>query len=392
MNLKERREAAYNEAAALIDKVKAGDESAVAKAEAKMAEVKEIDAKMARQKKGAALIQAIGGLQDHEETPTLSDAHAAKRQVGAHVSFRGLAGKAAGMTDYSRTVGGYGIKGLVPAGETVVDMPLVNSDPIPADASLVRPRRLLDHLTAVPRTSPIYSFLKQAPVADAGGAGVVAPGAEKPVKKLAVSRVDSRLRVVAVLSEPLDRFLLEDASNLQSWVSSQLTDAIEAELENQILTGSGDGEDFVGLVNTSGIQTQSYDTDLLVTSKIAVSKIQVLGLEPAFIALAPSDWLAVQTFRDSTGAFYTGGPIDVSASKLWGVDVISVPGITAGTGYAVAKDCVEVSTDGKLRVDWNTASGFTRNEVQARVEGRFNLDVLRPYGIVKMVTADPAGA
>lgn len=304
---------------------------------------------------------------------------------GRHASFAQLAPAAArAMRDISVRAGGYGIKGLVPSGETVLNVPLVNSIPIPADGSLAKPRRLVDMVPVVPREAPIYSFLKQIPATDPGGAAVVAPGAEKPVKKLGVQRVDSRLRVVAVLSEPIDKYLLEDAASLQTWVGAELVDAIEAELETQIISGDSAGENFTGISNTSGIQAQSFITDALVTTKYALSKLQVLNLEPEFIAMSSADLLDVQTFRDANGRFFDGGPVDVSASTLWGVPIVGIPGLSTGTAYAIAKDSLQLSTDGKLRLEWNSATGFTRNEVQGRVEGRFNLDVLRPYGIVEI--------
>lgn len=301
-----------------------------------------------------------------------------------HLSFRGLAERAtSGMKSYSVSMGR--TKGLVPAGETVVDIPLVNTVPLP-NLTQERPPRLVDVLPAAVRSAPVYSFLKQTVIADPGAATVVAPGELKPVKKLGVERVDSRLRVIAVTSEPVDKYLLEDAASLRTWVGTELADAVEAALETQVLTGNGTGESFTGLANTSGIQTQAFQTDKLITVQYGLSKIENLGVAPSFIALSAADWLAIQTTRNASGLFDVGGPIDATARTAWGTRVVVVPGLAAGTGYIVGQDSVLVSTDGRgVRVEWGTPGDtFNRNQLVARVEGRFNLDVPKPHGIVKL--------
>src|SRR5690606_8304215 len=107
-----------------------------------------------------------------------------------------------------------GVKALVPAGETVVSVPVVNTQPIPGGVSQEQAPRLLDLIPAN-RRAAVYDVLKQTVVADSGAASVVAPGAVKPTKKLGLHKEQDRLRVVAVLSEPIDKFTLEDASNLR---------------------------------------------------------------------------------------------------------------------------------------------------------------------------------
>lgn len=316
----------------------------------------------------------------------LGAAGVAGGSTGSRLQLKGLADRiTAGMKSYSSNVSP-GVKGLVPAGETIADIPLVNTDPIAGSATLETPPRLTDVLPVVLRPAAVYSFLKQAVIASPGGAAIVAPGDVKPTKKLGVTRVDAALKVIAVLSEPQDKYLLEDESSLRTWVGAELADAIQAEIEDQVITGDGTDDNFTGIANASGIQTQAFVTDPLITLQHGLTKLEALGIAPSFIALAAADWLAIQTTRNSSGAFDVGGPIDTTARTAWGTRVVMVPGLTAGTGYAVGTDTLTLSTDGRgVRVEWGTPGDtFTRNQVVARVEGRFGLDITRPHGIVKM--------
>lgn len=350
-----------------------------------------------RQRKGAALMASLTEVgPDYEHGSPLGDGPGYSPQPKAgRLSFKGLGDQMASqMRLYSAKVSPYA-KGLVPAGETVVAIPVVNpGSPFAGDAGVERPPRLVDVLPIVSRSSAVYRYLKQVtPTAPVGAAGVVAAGDVKPTKKLSVVPVDARLRVIAVLSEPQDKFMLEDSSDLKTWAGVQLADAIEAALETEVLSGDGTGEHFTGISETSGIQTQAFVTDALVTLQYGLSKLQSLGIAPAFIALPAADWLAIQTTRNASGAFDVGGPIDATAHKAWGVQVVVVPGLTPGVGYVVGENTIQLSVgSGGLDVEWGTpGDAFTRNQLVARVEGRFNLDVIRPHGIVQLTLAQPEG-
>lgn len=64
--------------------------------------------------------------------------------------------------------------------------------------------------------------------------------------------------------------------------------------------------------------------------------------------------------------------------------IVLAPGVDAGTGWLVDPAAVEVVTDGQVRVEWNSATGFSRNTVIARCETRMNLAVKRPAGVARL--------
>jgi HK97 family phage major capsid protein len=164
-------------------------------------------------------------------------------------------------------------------------------------------------------------------------------------------------------------------------------------LVSQVINGAGTGENLTGLGSTSGIQTQAFVTNTFLTTRTAVNKLELLGVEGQAFVFHPTDWLAVETTTVGTGGAYllaeAGAPIDRIARKLWGVPVVLSTAATPGTAYLLGQDAVALFTDDQgVRVEWAMVSDdFSRNQVRARCEGRFALAVARPMGVVKIALA-----
>jgi len=382
MNLKEKRAAALKAAQDIIAKAKAENRDLTAdevtEIERRGEEIRDLDVHIENARKGNALIDSIGRIEGGGPR-------------SGHLQLAGLAkSMTAGMVAYATRLGR--VKGLTPSGETVTPVPVVNSLPFASTAG-ERPPRLADVLDAVVRPSPTYRILRQVNVADPGAAGVVAVGGTKPTFKLGFEAEDARLRVLAVLSEPIDKFLLEDATNLNTWVGQQLADQVEGAIEGEIVSGDGTGEHMTGLLNVSGAQVQAWAVDQLTTVLHGLSLLEQFSIAPQFVALAPADWLTIAGTRNSGGNFdaNASGPVDPATRRLWGAPVVVVPSLAAGTGLIVGEQSVTVSTDGAgLRTDWDSSTGFSTNELRARVEGRFNLDILRAHGLVKLSLTEPS--
>lgn len=378
MGLKQQRAAALAAAQTIADGAKAADRTMTA-AEIKavnehLAEVDRLDGLIAEASKGDDLVRRLG-----------QAAGGSGGERKGHLDLRGIgAALAKGMAAFSGNMQP-GVKGLVPSGQTVVQVPFVGGDPLAGDPRLEHAPRLVEVLPVTQREAPAYRYVKQTYVTTPGGAAVVAPGATKPTLKLQVGPADARLRVIAVLSEPVDTFLLEDSDNLEAWVTAQLGDAVYAALETEVLSGDGTGEHFTGLANVSGIQTQAFTTDRITTLAAGMAKLAVLGLTPDYIAVSAADALALQTTRNASGAFDLGGAIDAAAGTAWGVRYVVVPGLAAGDAYIIGEGSIGLSTDTTgLRAAWHVSGDdFETNQIRARVEGRFNLDVWKAHAIVK---------
>ena len=109
-------------------------------------------------------------------------------------------------------------------------------------------------------------------------AAVVAPGARKPVSRFSLERAEARAVTIAHLSEPMHRADLYDAALLREFVDTELRLGLEEALEDEIINGDGTGEHFTGLSNVSGHQAQAWSSDLLSTTRAALTKLEVLSL------------------------------------------------------------------------------------------------------------------
>lgn len=276
-----------------------------------------------------------------------------------------------------------GVKSLISDGSQVVGLDLI-AEPKPMEKAL---SGLLDAIPAqvAPRN---YGYLSQ--TTRTNNAAPVADGDTKPTSVYGLTQEKGELVVVAHLSEPVNTYWLEDNPALMQFVQSELVYGLQAAVEAQILTGDGTDANMTGIANTTGIQTEAFDTDGVVTARNALGAAEVLGFEGGSYVLHPDDWKAIELKTLTDGAYMMNdAPIVRATRRLWGVPVVLSTALTAGTGYYLADGSVTLFTDQSARVEWAvTGDGFKKNEVTARAEGRFNVGVLRPKGCVEMTLTD----
>ena len=277
-----------------------------------------------------------------------------------------------------------GIKALIGAGESTVGIPLLSESPV--DMGKVA-TNLLDVLPAqqVPRE---FSYLRQ--TARTNNAAVVASGALKPTSVYTLELIEEHLRVIAHLSEPIDKFWLEDNSTLAQFVGGELVYGLQLGIENGVLNGDGLTDNLTGLNVVADTQSQAFTTDMITTARNGLTKAQTaVGEGPGFYVFNPLDWAVIElTTVGSAYAMNSGGasvPVDQAARRLWGQPVCLSNAQAVGTGLYAQRESVRVFANGAIRVEWNmSGDDFTHNLLRARCEGRFGFAVPRPLGVVKL--------
>ncbi|WP_280215926.1 phage major capsid protein [Nocardia cyriacigeorgica] len=353
--------------------------------DAEMTKARELLAQIKQGKADLEVIDAAKGLAYDIGRP-LADGERPAGGIGAHLALTGAAVKGVARQIATRMApaDGTGRKALLPTGSTVTDVPMVAESPF----ALGRPAlSLLDVLTLTQRL-PKYTYLRQ--TARTNNAAPVAMGATKPTTVLGLTEVEAELHVVAHLSEPIPKYWLSDSAALEQFVADELLFGLRQALEAQVLNGDGLGENLTGFANVSGIQTQAFATDLLTTTRAAITKAETAGHEAGTFVLSPGDWEKLELARtDTAGQLELGGPVDRAARKLWGVPVTLSLGLPASTGLLLDLSAVGLSTDGDgIDTSWseNVSDDFAKNQLRARVEGRFEVDVYKPLGVVKIAT------
>lgn len=220
----------------------------------------------------------------------------------------------------------------------------------------------------------------------AGALILAAGGGYKPEGSWAFERLTATVKTIAEWV-PATKRALADAAQLEGLINDELRSDIAEEEEEQILTGNGVGENLTGILATSGIQTQAFDTDIFVSTRKALTKARTVGrVVPNAIALNPVDVETVDLAREGagTGQFLGGGPFAMGPRTLWGKPILETEGVTAGTALvgdfskAVLWDREQTS----ISITDSHADFFIRNLVAILAEERVAFAVTRPTAFV----------
>ncbi|QOV99716.1 phage major capsid protein [Rhodococcus pyridinivorans] len=298
----------------------------------------------------------------------------------------GLAGKA-GKELASRIAGDMvdGQKALLPAGTAHAGVPL-----LPEMVELGHPSNtLLDALVALPAPGPTFKALVQRERTN--NAAPVAEGETKPTSVFGLEEIEVNLEVLAHLSEPTPRYWFEDNAALETFVQDELVRGLRDALEGQVLTGDGTRPNLQGVLTTSGVQVQSFTTDVARSVRSAITKLETAGHEDNHvIVLRPEDWEAAETARaEGSGQLEAVANVTQRAQRtLWGVPVVVSNALPLGTGLVLDREAVVVYSDNVVDVRWSetVADDFQKNLVRARVESRYAAVVSKPLGVVRVAT------
>ena len=275
------------------------------------------------------------------------------------------------------------MKGIGASGAALFPIPFINTvnTAYAGDATAEHAPRLVDMLPTVTRSAAVYDAIVE--TGTTGNAAVVQPGDKKPQTTLALKKEEKRLQVIATVSDPIDKYVLQDTANLDTYVGTRLTDKVMDTLETEVITGDGQEGHLTGLASITGIQEQAWDATMLDTIAAAVNKLETIGVTAQTIAMSPADWLTLQRQKNNNGDYYMSNVLDAVTRKAWGVTIATVAGLDAGTAYVIGQDALTLSTDGQIDVEWNPYSSFDTNQTIARVEGRWQLDCYSPQRVVK---------
>ncbi|GAA2629640.1 phage major capsid protein [Streptomyces axinellae] len=240
---------------------------------------------------------------------------------------------------------------------------------------------------AAPVAEATSSAAPTAPASVPGALVNNAGGGYKPESALAAAKVTTPVRTIAHWI-PITKRSLSDASQIRTLIDSFLRYGLEEELEDQMVSGDGTGENFEGLANVSGVQAQAWDTNALTTLRKAKTKVRTVGRSMAnAYLLNPADLETVDLLQDNEGRFYFGGPAGVgSASVLWGIPVIETEAVPAGTGYVgdFRKAILWDREQASITVTDSHADFFVRNLVAILAEMRAAFGVIQPSAFVEV--------
>ena len=262
-----------------------------------------------------------------------------------------------------------------------------------ADQGLVRPLTIRDIITVGSTDSDTVEYVRltgrtnnAAPVPEADSSDVADTTGLKPESAMTLARVIETVKTIAHWI-PATKRALSDAGQLRTLVDAFLRDGLAEELEDQIITGDGVGENFTGLANVSGVQAQPWDTDLLTTTRRARTKVRTVGRARATAYLMhPNDWEDIDLLQDNEARFYGSGPFALSPARLWGLPVVESEACPEGVAYVgdFRKIVLWDREQASVQASDAPRDFFLKNMVALLAEMRAAMGVIQPNAFVEI--------
>jgi HK97 family phage major capsid protein len=184
---------------------------------------------------------------------------------------------------------------------------------------------------------------------------------------------------------PVTRAFFTDNDGMQSVVTGRLQYELQAEVNQQILSGTGTTPQLWGAFIRVGFQTQAKAADPAFDAVgKAILKVQVTGdAIPDAIVFHPTDWWNLKLTRTTDGIYILGNPGDSgNAFQLWGLPVRLSTGIgAAGTaGVGAFRQYAQIFNNGGVLVEASTehSTYFTERKIAIAVSRRMSLASYRP--------------
>jgi HK97 family phage major capsid protein len=202
----------------------------------------------------------------------------------------------------------------------------------------------------------------------------------KPEGSTTFERVNEPVKTIAVWI-PATKRALSDAAQLRGLIDQELREDLAEELENQLLNGDGSGENFTGLANTANTLSQAFTTDIITTTRKAITYLKTAGkTRPTAWLMHPQDWETIDLLKDDQGRYYWGGPMSQGAQVLHGIPVVESFFVTPGAAWLAnwSKAVLWDREQATITTTDSHSDFFIRNMVAILAEMRAAFGVIRP--------------
>jgi HK97 family phage major capsid protein len=290
-------------------------------------------------------------------------------------------------------------KALVYSG-TGVGGALVANDVRPGVVGILqRSLVVTDLIPHVQTTSDTIEYITEsvwtnnaAPVAEA--TATTGTSGTKPESVLQFLPATAPVRTVAHWVPATNR-MLADAPLVRGYINTRLLGGLDQKLEDQVLNGDGTGENLLGILNTSGIQTTASGSSVVDAIWTARTLVRTNGLaEPNAVVVNPTNFSAIRLARENTasatlGGYLMGPPTTVGPMSIWGLTIYESLYMPAGT--VLVGDFSSASTlydreQGQVRTGFINDQ-FTRNIVTILAELRAAFVTYRPTAYCRVTGA-----
>ncbi len=366
--------------------------------------VKEIAEKaLAEASKGVPMAETAKELADQALT-AMNEAKARLDEVEQKLARRGATEDAAGKSAGERFVEDEGFKAFAgqtrPRGRHIVDVKDISSlttDAAGSVGTMVQPARAAP-VQLPQRRMTIRALLAQGNIGTGSleydreegftnNAAPVAEGELKPQSEIQYTEETATVRTIAHWMRASVQ-ILADAPALRSIIDQRLRYGLAYVEEQQLLNGSGTGQNLEGLVTAATsyaapgglVAGQLIDTIRMGHLQVALAEYPANGT-----VLNPIDWAYIEMLKDGEGRYLIGNPQGTISPSLWGLPVVATQAMGVDKFLTGAFDLAAQifdRQDATVEVSTEDQDNFVKNKVTIRAEERLALAIYRPEALV----------
>ena len=313
-------------------------------------EIKGIDEKIVEAKKSANLIAELAGAdtqtQDEanaqSDKPTDGGGAPKARTIGER--FVKSAGMKALRTQYGSAVRdtknpiyveardianvdelGIGSKATI---TTVTGQPTPNRLPGYRSELLDEP---LTFLSLISTGTTDSSWLEYAQItAETDNAAIVPEGELKPLSDVTTAKAEAKAHVYADGFDITNQMLADDGA-IATFMETRIRQHVNNKVEDVLINGDATAN-VKGILTTSGVQAQDFDTDVITTIAGALAKIEKVQATPQAIVMNPADAWKLSLTKEAGVGFLMGNPLQQGLNPTpFGVPLVKSNRVKAGT-------------------------------------------------------------
>ncbi|MDP9758314.1 MULTISPECIES: phage major capsid protein [Agrobacterium] len=218
-------------------------------------------------------------------------------------------------------------------------------------------------------------------------AAPVAEGAAKPQSELQFEDKVANVRTIAHWMRTSVQ-ILADAPGLRSIIDQRLRYGLSYVEENQLLNGSGTGQNLLGLVTAA--TAYAAPGGLIAATQLDTVRLMILQAAlaeypPNGIVMNPIDMAAIEMAKDDNGNYIIGNPQGTIQKTLWGLPVVETQAMGVDKALVGAFNLAAQifdRQDATVDVSTEDQDNFIKNKVTIRAEERLAMAIYRPQAIV----------
>jgi HK97 family phage major capsid protein len=218
-------------------------------------------------------------------------------------------------------------------------------------------------------------------------AATVAEGAAKPQSDITFDLVSTTAKVIAHYAKA-SRQIMDDVSQLASYINGRLNYGLAYKEEQQILSGDGTGQNLLGIIP----QATAYNAPVAISGATSIDQVRLAMLQAALAefpatgtVMNPIDWTVIELTKDAAGGYIFANPAQLTGPVLWGNPVVPTQAIAQDKFLTGAFKLGAQLFDrwlARIEIATENEDDFIKNMITILNEERLALAVYRPEAFI----------